>query len=162
MEKTITFYKSPIGTIKIEGDEQGIRMIHLMDQEAGTSQSDSPILNECVQQLDEYFQHKRHRFDLKLNPQGTPFQQRVWTALQEIPLGKSLSYLALSRILGNEKAIRAIASANGQNPLAIVIPCHRVIGSDGSLTGYAGGLWRKEWLLRHEKNEGFLQTKLFE
>ena len=90
-------------------------------------------------------------FDLKLNPKGTDFQKNVWNALLEIPYGKTISYLELSKTLGNVKAIRAVASANGKNPLWIVIPCHRVIGSNGDLTGYAGGLHRKKWLLEHER-----------
>ncbi|MCK5677367.1 MAG: methylated-DNA--[protein]-cysteine S-methyltransferase, partial [Flavobacteriaceae bacterium] len=98
-------------------------------------------------------------FDLKLNPQGTDFQQNVWNELQRIPYGKTTSYLDQSKKMGNVKAIRAIASANGKNPIWIIIPCHRVIGSDGSLTGYAGGLWRKKWLLEHENPTK--QTSLF-
>jgi methylated-DNA-[protein]-cysteine S-methyltransferase len=98
-------------------------------------------------------------FQLKLNPQGTPFQKKVWESLHEIPFGKTTSYLELSRKLGNQKAIRAVAAANGKNPLWIVVPCHRVIGTDGSLTGYAGGLWRKKWLLELENPSS--QTSLF-
>ncbi len=98
-------------------------------------------------------------FDLKLNPQGTDFQKRVWEELLTVPFGRTLSYLELSRRLGDEKAIRAVAAANGKNPIWLVIPCHRIIGSDGSLTGYAGGLWRKKWLIEFEK--GGLQGSLF-
>ena len=105
----------------------------------------------AVQQLQEYFVGSRQIFDFPLNPVGTAFQQTVWRALCEVPFGTTWSYLALSRRLGDEKAIRAVASANGRNPLWIVVPCHRIIGSDGSLTGYAGGLWRKQWLLEHER-----------
>jgi methylated-DNA-[protein]-cysteine S-methyltransferase len=162
MGKQIAYYNSPIGLIRIEGDAGGISIIHLTDDENTTKNNDDlpQELKDCLTQLDEYFNNKRDTFHLKLNPKGSPFQQQVWIGLQQIPFGKSLSYLAFSRILGDEKAIRAVASANGQNPLAIVIPCHRVIGSDGSLTGYAGGLWRKEWLLKHEKNDAFRQTKI--
>ncbi|PRX48163.1 methylated-DNA-[protein]-cysteine S-methyltransferase [Salegentibacter salegens] len=110
------------------------------------------FLQSAVQQLDDYFKGNLENFNLKLNPKGTDFQQKVWKALSEIPFGKTCSYLELSRKLGDEKAIRAVASANGKNPLWVVIPCHRVIGSDGSLTGYAGGLYRKQWLLNHENN----------
>ena len=101
-------------------------------------------------QLDEYFNGKRENFNLTVNPKGTAFQLKVWKSLLKIPYGKTKSYLAQSKVLGDVKAIRAVASANGKNPLWIVIPCHRVIGSDGSLTGYAGGIWRKKWLLNHE------------
>ena len=107
-------------------------------------------LKGAVLQLKDYFEGKRNHFDFPLNPEGTPFQQKVWSALLEIPFGKTVSYLELSKKLGDVKAIRAVASANGKNPLWIVVPCHRVIGTDGSLTGYAGGLWRKKWLLEHE------------
>ena len=107
-------------------------------------------LKEAVLQLKEYFEGKRTEFSFKINPAGTDFQQKVWQELLNIPFGKTCSYLELSKKLGDVKAIRAVASANGKNPLWIVVPCHRVIGSDGSLTGYAGGLWRKKWLLEHE------------
>ena len=107
-------------------------------------------LKEAVLQLQDYFDGKRTTFTFPLNPSGTDFQKKVWDELLHIPFGKTCSYLDLSKKLGDVKAIRAVASANGKNPLWIVIPCHRVIGSDGSLTGYAGGLWRKKWLLEHE------------
>ena len=107
-------------------------------------------LATAVQQLTEYFNGQRNSFSFTLNPQGTEFQKKVWEALLEIPYGKTVSYQELSVQLGDVKAIRAVAAANGKNPLWIVVPCHRVIGSDGSLTGYAGGLWRKKWLLEHE------------
>jgi methylated-DNA-[protein]-cysteine S-methyltransferase len=103
-----------------------------------------------VTQLNDYFEGKRTEFDVLLNPQGTDFQKKVWNGLLQIPYGKTMSYLELSKQLGDVKAIRAVASANGKNPLWIIIPCHRVIGTDGSLTGYAGGLWRKKWLLELE------------
>ena len=107
-------------------------------------------LEDCVMQLNEYFEGSRKHFDLKLNPQGTDFQKNIWKLLQSIPYGKTTSYLNLSKQYGDVKSIRAIANANGKNPLWIIVPCHRVIGSDGSLTGYAGGLHRKRWLLEHE------------
>jgi methylated-DNA-[protein]-cysteine S-methyltransferase len=110
-------------------------------------------------QLNEYFEGSRKHFDLKLNPEGTDFQKKVWKQLEQIPYGKTLSYLELSEQLGNVKAIRAVANANGKNPLWIVVPCHRVIGSNGSLTGYAGGLHRKQWLLEHESP--YKQQSLF-
>ena len=116
-------------------------------------------MQNAVTELNDYFQGKRTHFDFKLNPKGTEFQQKVWQALLEIPYGKTCSYMDLSKKLGDVKAIRAVASANGKNPLWIVVPCHRVIGTDGSLTGYAGGLWRKKWLLEHESPSG--QQTLF-
>ena len=143
------FIKTPLGIAKIVGDEKGVSVISVSDE--GASSSIIPIiLQEAVLQLNDYFEGKRIDFTFKLNPSGTEFQQKVWKGLLGIPFGKTISYLELSKKLGDVKAIRAVASANGKNPLWIVVPCHRVIGTDGSLTGYAGGLWRKKWLLEHE------------
>ncbi len=135
---------------RIVGDDDGVSSITVVDSAAETSTKIPKCLQDCVTQLDEYFQKKRTTFNLKLNPQGTVFQKEVWNVLQQIPYAETRSYLKQSEAMGNVKAIRAVASANGKNPIWIVIPCHRVIGSDGSLTGYAGGLWRKRWLLEHE------------
>ena len=141
--------KTPIGIAEIIGDENGIAKIAVTDNGI-ISESIPLVLQEAVNQLNDYFEGKRTQFDLKLNPLGTPFQRKVWKALTDIPFGKTRTYLEQSKFLGDPKAIRAVASANGRNPLWIVLPCHRVIGTDGSLTGYAGGLWRKKWLLEHE------------
>lgn len=148
----IAFLKSPLGITKIVGDANGISEISeiSVSDEGEVSVSIPKELEQAVIQLQEYFEGKRNDFNLKLNPKGTEFQQRVWQELLNIPFGKTLSYLELSKKLGDVKAIRAVAAANGKNPLWIVVPCHRVIGTDGSLTGYAGGLWRKKWLLEHE------------
>ena len=141
--------KTPLGIATIIGDENGIFSITVSDEQ--TIPTIIPnVLQEAVTQLNEYFDGERTDFTLKLNPKGTEFQQKVWGALLDIPYGKTRTYLEQSKILGDVEAIRAVASANGKNPLWIVVPCHRVIGSDGSLTGYAGGLWRKKWLLEHE------------
>jgi methylated-DNA-[protein]-cysteine S-methyltransferase len=144
-----TFIKTPLGIAKIIGDEKGISVISVSD-EGAISTAIPAILQESVSQLNDYFEGKRKDFNFKLNPSGSEFQQKVWIGLLEIPFGKTMSYLELSKKLGDVKAIRAVASANGKNPLWIVVPCHRVIGTDGSLTGYAAGLWRKKWLLEHE------------
>ena len=144
------FIQSPLGVTKIEGDSNGLASITVLNSDATISDLIPESLEDAVYQLQEYFEGKRQKFSLHLNPAGTAFQQRVWVALQDIPYGKTVSYLDLSKTLGDVKAIRAVAGANGRNPLWIVIPCHRVIGSDGSLTGYAGGLHRKKWLLEHE------------
>lgn len=154
----IVFIPSPLGTTKIVGDENGVSVISIL-QEGGLSQKIPKELKTAVSQLNEYFEGKRQNFDFKINPKGTEFQQKVWQELLAIPFGKTMSYLDLSKKLGDVKAIRAVASANGKNPLWIVVPCHRVIGTDGSLTGYAGGLWRKKWLLEHESPS--LQQSLF-
>lgn len=143
------FINSPLGITKIEGDENGITIISVLSE--GIISDEIPEnLKEAVNQLQEYFDGRRTDFTLKLNPKGTDFQQTVWKELSNIPFGKTMSYLDLAKKLGDPKVIRAAASANGKNPLWIVVPCHRVIGTDGSLTGYAGGLWRKKWLLEHE------------
>lgn len=142
--------KTPLGITLIEGDENGIAKIWVLNDDVPLSNSIPDVLQNAVKQMEEYFEGKRNTFDFPLNPQGTDFQKKVWKALLEIPFGKTTSYQELSIQLGDVKAIRAVASANGKNPLWIVVPCHRVIGSDGSLTGYAGGLWRKKWLLEHE------------
>ena len=143
------YIKTPLGVAAITGDENGVSVISVLDE--GLISTEIPlILQAAVHQLQEYFDSKRTDFTFKLNPYGTAFQQKVWNVLINIPYGKTRTYLEQSKILGDVKAIRAVASANGKNPLWIVVPCHRVIGSDGSLTGYAGGLWRKKWLLEHE------------
>lgn len=143
------FIQSPLGITKIVGDENGISVISVL-QEGTLSTAIPEQLKEAATQLAEYFDGIRTTFTFKMNPQGTDFQQKVWQELCTIPYGKTMSYLELSKKLGDVKAIRAVASANGKNPLWIAVPCHRVIGTDGSLTGYAGGLWRKKWLLEHE------------
>lgn len=151
--------KSPLGYTKIEGDENGISSITVLNSEEKETEIIPEPLEDCVRQLREYFDGSRKDFDLLLNPEGTSFQKNVWKALQHIPFGKTMTYLELSKQLGDVKAIRAVASANGKNPIWIVVPCHRVIGTDGSLTGYAGGLQRKQWLLEHESP--FKQGSLF-
>lgn len=150
MELQIAFYKTPIGTAKITGNENGIQSISVLDDAIESSVEIPESLQECVNQLNQYFGGERQSFVLKLNPQGTQFQQKVWEELLNIHYAKTRTYLEQTKAIGDVKAIRAVASANGKNPIWIVIPCHRVIGSDGSLIGYAGGLWRKKWLLNHE------------
>ncbi len=146
----ITYYKTPIGTAKIVGDKNGISSVSVLDDAIETSKNTPKCLQDCVKQLDEYFKGERTHFSLKLNPKGTEFQKKVWNELLQVPYGKTRTYLEQTKKLGDVKAIRAVASANGKNPIWIIIPCHRIIGSDGSLTGYAGGIWRKKWLLEHE------------
>ena len=155
----ICIIKSPLGFTKIVGDEAGITSVIVLNFEEKITDSIPEALENCIIQLNEYFEGSRTQFNLKLNPIGTDFQKQVWKQLEQIPYGKTISYLELSKQLGDVKAIRAVANANGKNPLWIVIPCHRVIGSDGSLTGYAGGLQRKKWLLEHESPHK--QTALF-
>lgn len=143
--------QTPIGNAHIFGDDTGVCKISITDKDLSvTKRIISEPVRICFQELGAYFRGELHKFTFPLRFEGTDFQKRVWRALLEIPYGKTLSYLELARQLGDEKAVRAVAAANGKNPLWIVVPCHRVIGSDGSLTGYAGGLWRKKWLLEHE------------
>jgi methylated-DNA-[protein]-cysteine S-methyltransferase len=141
---------TPLGRAKIIGNDAGISSISVVDEDLPLTSSIPDNLEECVNQLDKYFEGSLKEFNVKLNPKGTEFQKRVWKELVNIPYGKTISYLDLSKRLGDIKAIRAVANANAKNPIWILIPCHRVIGSDGSLTGYAGGLHRKKWLLDHE------------
>lgn len=150
---------SPLGFTKIEGDIDGITSVTVLNSEEKITDIIPLQLEDCAIQLNEYFKGTRKQFNLKLNPQGTDFQKKVWHTLKGIPYGRTLSYLELSKQLGDVKAIRAVANANGKNPLWIIVPCHRVIGSDGSLTGYAGGLHRKKWLLEHESP--YKQQSLF-
>lgn len=145
-----TYLQTPLGTAEICGDENGISEVKITDAEAGSLEEVPELLQPAVHQLSAYFGGNLKEFDLKLNPAGTDFQKKVWAALLNIPYGTTTSYLELSKKLGDVKAIRAVAAANGKNPLWVIVPCHRVIGSDGSLTGYAGGLARKKWLLEHE------------
>lgn len=153
-------FDSPLGWVTVWGDDRGIARITCTEAPADVISGVLPApVRAGVDQLQAYFAGNLTAFDLVLNPAGTDFQQRVWKALLDVPFGQTRSYLSLSRTLGDEKAIRAVAAANGKNPLWIVVPCHRIIGSDGSLTGYAGGLWRKQWLLNHEQKSG--QLSLF-
>jgi len=138
--------KTPLGIAELSGDSNGLASVKVLDD--GSVTSEIPLeLKTATEQLASYFKGALKEFSLQLNPQGTDFQKKVWKKLEEIPYGSTTSYLQLSRDLGDVKAIRAVAAANGKNPLWIIVPCHRVIGSDGSLTGYAGGLYRKKWLL---------------
>ena len=141
---------SPLGYAKIIGDENGITQVSILNTEEQITDIIPHELEDCANQLQDYFEGTLKTFNLNLNPEGTEFQKKVWKLLEDIPSGKTISYLQLSKQLGDPKAIRAVANANSKNPLWIIIPCHRIIGSDGNLTGYAGGLHRKQWLLNHE------------
>lgn len=155
-----TYIQTPIGFLEIQGEPEAIFSIRFVDEAQEPSKQASGMVEKAAQQLQEYFEGKREDFELDLLPYGTAFQRKVWDALQHIPYGKTLSYLELTQRIGPSKAIRAVAAANGKNPIAIVIPCHRVIGRDGSLTGYAGGLSRKRFLLNLEAP--VQQTSLFQ
>jgi methylated-DNA-[protein]-cysteine S-methyltransferase len=163
------YYQSPIGLIEIVGTAESIRSLNFVEPDdpafaqAGLTNSAlaaAPALADCLAQLDQYFKGERREFDLTLDPAGTTFQKSVWDQLLAIPYGQTVSYIEIARRLGNEKTVRAVGLANGQNPISLIIPCHRVIGSNGDLVGYGGGLWRKEWLLIHEGSRGGRQMKL--
>jgi len=146
-------YDSPIGVVEIIGTDVGILSILFSekDQVEHLIVGETPeILKDCYNQLNEYFMGIRREFTFPYEFEGTSFQQTVWNALTKVPYGKTVSYKDIANSIGNEKAVRAVGSANGKNKLSIVVPCHRIIGTSGKLTGYAGGLWRKEWLLKHE------------
>lgn len=148
-----TYYHSPVGLLKISGTDDFIAEVtfHDTSQKAEGRRKQMPqMLINCVEQLIQYFNGQRRQFELPLNQEGTPFQHSVWSELLQIPFGKTISYLDLARRTGDTKATRAVASANGRNHIAIIVPCHRVIGSNKELIGYGGGLWRKKWLLEHE------------
>jgi len=149
----IHHYKSPLGAIEIEADDKAITGLRLLRNNPANRQTstNSLIKKTCIQ-LDEYFTGKRQKFDLPLSPQGSVFQHTVWKQLQEIPYGQTISYAQLAKAIHNPKACRAVGSANGKNPIAIVIPCHRVIASNGGLGGFASGLDNKIQLLALEKN----------
>jgi methylated-DNA-[protein]-cysteine S-methyltransferase len=147
-------YKSPIGVIEIVGTDKAIRSIMFSETDKvmnGTQEETPESLMDCFGQLDQYFKGERNKFTFPYVFEGTDFQQTVWNALTRIPYAETGSYKDIAVSIGNEKAVRAVGTANGKNKLSIVIPCHRIIGSNGKLTGYAGGLWRKEWLLQHER-----------
>ncbi len=147
-------YHSPLGSLILKADEFSLLSISFDEELVGQS-STNDILKETVIQLDEYFSKKRIQFNLPLAPKGTDFQQSVWKQLSTISYGRQVSYLQLARSMNHVLAIRAIANANGKNPIPIIIPCHRVVGSKGELTGFSGGLWRKQFLLELEGNTLF-------
>ncbi|MBA4198210.1 MAG: cysteine methyltransferase [Chitinophaga sp.] len=148
-----TYYESPVGLLKIGGTEHYIAELTFVDNKEQVIHGEpgiSDVIHYCTEQLIEFFQGRRKVFNVPVHQEGTEFQKRVWNELLAIPFGKTISYLDLAKRLGDPKVIRAAASTNGKNNIAIIVPCHRVIGSDKSLTGYSGGLWRKKWLLQHE------------
>ncbi|MGE4214362.1 MAG: methylated-DNA--[protein]-cysteine S-methyltransferase [Anaerotignaceae bacterium] len=149
--KNILCYKSPVGILKIEGDEDAITGLYFVQNEFECIGTPTYEMEKCKMQLDQYFNGKRKEFDLNLNPKGTDFQLKVWSALQTVPYGKTQTYGYIAKAINNPKAVRAVGGANNRNPISIIIPCHRIIGADGSLTGYGGGLEIKEYLLNLEK-----------
>ncbi len=152
-----TYYQSPVGLLRFRVTEHFLSEVHFVDNDENMVPDDAlrgslpSMAVQAIEQLIQYFHGDRRSFELPVNQEGTDFQQKVWNELMNIPFGKTISYLEMSRRLGDPKVIRAAAAANGKNHVAIIVPCHRVVGSNNDLVGYGGGLWRKKWLLEHEK-----------
>ncbi|MEW6508136.1 MAG: methylated-DNA--[protein]-cysteine S-methyltransferase [Bacteroidota bacterium] len=156
----IDYFFSPIGTICLRASEKGLTDVFFIDENAEEQFSKNPIINKCKLQLNEYFDRKRKVFDVELNLHGTSFQKLVWYEVISVQFGNSISYLSLAAKLGNKNKIRAVANANAQNKIALLVPCHRVIGSSGELVGYSGSIWRKKWLLEHEEKIEYNRKQL--
>lgn len=158
----VVYYKNPLGFARIEAEDDLITSVLIYDEAKDDATESCPAIDLAVAQLDEYFAGTRLNFDFPYQQKGSDFQQEVWRELERIDYGKTITYAQQANRMNNPLGIRAIASANGRNNMWVVVPCHRVIGSNGSLTGYAGGLWRKQWLLQHEaKVIGVGQISLF-
>ena len=158
----ISYFESPIGLIQIKSINQKICSVLFVEKQTEALMLDSALNKECIKQLKEYFAGTRQSFELPIFQIGTDFQQKVWNKIYKIPYGDTSTYALLANNLGNTNSTRTVGAANGKNKIAIIVPCHRVIGSDGSLTGYAWGLDKKEWLLKHEiENAGTIEGRLF-
>lgn len=152
------YYPSPLGIMKIIGNDSCISEIQFVDR--GGESNPNELLERAVIQMEEYFAGKRKKFDLPVKQDGTAFQQSVWEILQAIPYGTSITYGEIAKRLGDKNLVRAVGSANGQNKIPIIIPCHRVIGHDGKLVGFAYGIERKRYLLNHERNNATITAQL--
>lgn len=155
-----TTIETPVGYLELTSDQHFLLSVSFAENPGITTDFQPDILKESVQQITEFFEGTRKEFDLKLKPAGTDFQLKVWEEVKKVPFGKTVSYLDIAIKTGSKNNTRAVGLANGKNPIPIIIPCHRIIGTNGKLTGYAGGLERKKWLLQHEsqfsEREGFL------
>ncbi|MBL4658725.1 MAG: methylated-DNA--[protein]-cysteine S-methyltransferase [Alcanivoracaceae bacterium] len=156
-KKDISYYDSAIGVLKIEGNSAtraitGLWFVQDTNSVSKTDNSTCEYLENCKTQLDEYFAKKRKTFDIKIELSGSDFQKRTWNALQQIAFAQTISYKTLSQRINAPAAYRAVGNANNKNPISIIIPCHRVVASNGDLAGYGGGVWRKKWLLEHESS----------
>jgi len=157
-DSRVVHYESPIGWIEIEGSEAGVSALNFVEAgKAKTGRQEKETLPAplaaCLTQIDEYFRSGRTAFTVRLDLRGTAFQKQVWAELLRVKFGRTTTYKTLAEAIGKPTATRAVGGANHRNPVSIIVPCHRVVGSDGRLTGYGGGLWRKEWLLRHERRD---------
>ena len=146
-------FETPLGKIIAVADEEGLCSLDF-DENASESDEENVHLTQLQRELTEYFEGKRKTFDVRLNPKGTPFQRAVWRTLCDIPYGSVISYSQEAQMLSHAKAVRAVANANGKNPIPIIIPCHRVIAKGGGIGGYSGGIWRKEFMLELERKNG--------
>jgi len=151
MQTVRAIYKSEIGPLAVVGAENGILSITFVEEEFEPDRNLPVCMTECLGQLDDYFKGKRQKFSVHLLLDGTGFQKAVWRQLQKIPFGETASYGDIARAIGNPQAFRAVGNANNKNRIPLIIPCHRVIGSDGKLVGFGSGIWRKQWLLDHER-----------
>jgi methylated-DNA-[protein]-cysteine S-methyltransferase len=154
------FYRSPIGNVVLNVTEKGVSEIYFSDESVRAVRGENPIAAACIAQLDEYFKGGLHVFSVPLDLRGTEFRMKAWRALLQIPYGETSTYGRIAAAIGSPKAVRAVGGANHNNPVSIIVPCHRVIGSDGGLTGYGGGLHRKRWLLEHEAKHAGLAGAL--
>ncbi|MEP7169144.1 MAG: methylated-DNA--[protein]-cysteine S-methyltransferase [Bacteroidota bacterium] len=161
MEIYFANFDSPIGNIEIIASKYAVHTLHFTEIKNVPSSQPPKIVFDCLQQLEGYFSGKLKIFTVNTEQKGTDFQKLVWKKLEDISYGKMVSYLDIARKAGDEKSVRAVGNANGKNKIPIIIPCHRVIGTNDSLVGYAGGLWRKQWLLEHEKKHAYGIQKLF-
>lgn len=152
MQTHRAIYRSQIGPLEVVGNSKGILTITFVEDEFEADRNLPACMTECLRQLDEYFKGKRQKFSVPLLLDGTEFQKTVWRQLQKISFGETASYGDVARAIGSPRAFRAVGNANNKNNIPIIIPCHRVIGSDGKLVGFGSGIWRKEWLLDHEKS----------
>lgn len=146
-------FETPLGKVVAVADEEGLCSLDF-DENASASDEENVHLTQLQRELSEYFAGKRKTFDVRLNPKGTPFQRAVWRTLCDIPYGSVISYSQEAQMLSHAKAVRAVANANGKNPIPIIIPCHRVIAKGGGIGGYSGGIWRKEFMLELERKNG--------
>lgn len=151
----VAYYESPIGLLEVRGGEAGVTAVNFVEsRDPAVSRGETgalpPPVAACLAQIDEYFGGERRTFSVKLDLRGTDFQMKVWKALRSVEFGRTVTYKDLAKAVGCPAGTRAVGGANHSNPVSIIVPCHRVVGSDGRLTGYGGGLWRKDWLLRHE------------
>lgn len=161
MEIYFANFKSPIGNMEIIASKYAVHALHFTEPKNTSSFQLPMIVSDCINQLEEYFEGKRKIFSFNTEQKGTDFQKLVWKKLEEIPFGKTVSYLEIAKKTGDEKNVRAVGNASGKNNIPVIIPCHRVIGTNDSLIGYSGGLWRKQWLLDHEKKYEYGIQKLF-